>query len=200
MRNHRESRTRWKYVIVVNLNKKPYPYSLLPRNEDVQYLAARQDAGNTTSSASTSSSASASSSSSSSSSSGGGTLNITQSASEDPPNGCSMSNNLSAGQSASWTDTTASSCCVASTSSTCYFRMQSSVSSTERCTIPNCADLASGDSAKMVGFKPLSTTTGSGTQNNTFNITPVNGADRQYGGAKTVWLGAGILACSTLLL
>lgn len=112
-----------------------------------------------------------------------------------------MSNNLSPGQSASWTETTASSCCVASSSSTCYFRMQSAVSSTDRCKIPNCDDLASGDEARMVGFKPLSSNTGSGAQNNTFNITPVNAAGRAvvvgdtmravYGGS---WAGLAIIA------
>ncbi|CAO1636895.1 unnamed protein product [Sympodiomycopsis kandeliae] len=120
-------------------------------------LLARQDM---TSSSSSSASMSPSSTSSASSSS----------------STCNPSNQLSAGQSASWTSTTASTCCTSSTSSTCYFRTQSDVSSTQACIIPNCADLSSGDESKMIGFKPLSSNTGSGMMNNTFNITPVNTA------------------------
>ncbi|CAO1623456.1 unnamed protein product [Jaminaea pallidilutea] len=140
-------------------------------------LYARQDNSATQSSSARASASSSSSSASASSSSGsatgsgtGGSVNVTQPSSSSLPDGCSMSNKLSAGQSASWTKTTASSCCTNATASTCFFRTQTGLDESEACTIPDCTELSSGDESKMAGFKPLSSTTGSGANNNTFKI------------------------------
>lgn len=78
--------------------------------------------------------------------------------------------------------------------------MQSAVSSQDRCTIPDCDDLASGDETRMVGFKPLSSNTGSGAQNNTFTITPVNKAVKVTGAVYgTVVVAVLTWACTLLL-
>ncbi|CAO1630724.1 unnamed protein product [Parajaminaea phylloscopi] len=162
----------------------------MPQQAEVRALSGRADENafsnlavelhgrqaQTTSAASSSSASSTGGASTSSSSSGaeastgGGSVQVTEPASVAPPSGCSMTNQLSGGQSASWTETTASTCCTNATASTCFFRMQSSVNSTAQCIIPNCSILASGDTSRMAGFKPLSTTTGSGGNNNTFTI------------------------------
>ena len=50
--------------------------------------------------------------------------------------------------------------------------MQDTVSGNDKCTIPSCTTLLSAEvgSSEMVGFKALSSTTGTGANNNTFVI------------------------------
>ncbi|PWN28764.1 hypothetical protein BDZ90DRAFT_230774 [Jaminaea rosea] len=106
-----------------------------------------------------------------------------------------MSNNLSPAQSASWTDYSASTCCTNSTATTCFFRLNSDVSGQERCTIPNCATLEDGDTAQMAGFKPLSTSSGSGPNNNTFKISSSAATKaHQHGQGKLVGAAAALVA------
>ncbi|EST07916.1 hypothetical protein PSEUBRA_003043 [Kalmanozyma brasiliensis GHG001] len=82
--------------------------------------------------------------------------------------GCSVDNKLSSNQQASWGNGFINTCCGFDQGTQCWYRNQANVPDSEECTIPNCADLESDDSSKMLGFVPLNSTNGSGKYGNIF--------------------------------
>lgn len=83
---------------------------------------------------------------------------------------CTIGNGLSDNQQAGWTDSIINTCCTGTKSSTCWYRVQAKVAAADACRIPNCDDLVTNDPDKMVGFRPLTATTGEGKYGNTFPI------------------------------
>ncbi|SJX62081.1 uncharacterized protein SRS1_10728 [Sporisorium reilianum f. sp. reilianum] len=116
-------------------------------------LEARQASNTTTSSAPASTA--------SGSAPAGGDATITEAT-------CSMTNHLAVNQQASWGNGFVNTCCGFAKGTQCWYRNQNAVSADLECEIPNCADLESEDSAKMIGFVPLNSTNGSGKYGNIF--------------------------------
>ncbi|PWN47533.1 hypothetical protein IE53DRAFT_321035 [Violaceomyces palustris] len=83
-------------------------------------------------------------------------------------NGCAMTTHLQTNQQASWSHGIVNTCCGDATGSTCYYRIQSTVSGTIACEIPSCTDLQSEDQSLHLGFKPLTSTNGKGKWGNVF--------------------------------
>ena len=91
---------------------------------------------------------------------------------------CTMSNDLDASQQASWTDAVITTCCAGDQASACWFRIQDGVKPEDACKIPTCGDLNSNDPDRMVGFRPLSGSIGSGKYQNIFPFLFLNGSSR----------------------
>ncbi|EPQ25948.1 uncharacterized protein PFL1_06403 [Pseudozyma flocculosa PF-1] len=152
-------------------------------------------------SASTSASASSSAGAPASTASAGSAAGGDATVSADTNQGsCQMTNKLSVNQQASWSNGIINTCCVYATYSTCYLRIQSTVSGAEACEIPDCNDLASNDRAKMIGFNALNSTNGQGSLGNIYpSFGQGNGARRQ-GTARLVVSLVAAVAVSGLAL
>lgn len=99
--------------------------------------------------------------------------------SADTPKGtCELDNALSPNQQAGWTESVVNTCCTKDQYSTCWWRAQAKASPEDACKIPNCDDLFSNEHDKMLGFRPLTSTTGMGKYGNTFPILFLSAAAR----------------------